>query len=114
MCHIEHRNREQDSFLPENSLSSQLIIAAIEYALKKLNQDYVSNTDLSGTIDSDQHPLCNLRFFYPINNKNIDVIELHQILIDNRLKYNIVFTIIPVLQLQSENILLSICGVRYE
>lgn len=100
VCYVEHR-------LPtvlNDSLNPEIILTSLEYALRKINQDY--NT-------SGIQPLVQLRIFYPVN-REINVEHIQNVLKENKIKYNIVYTIVPVSQLQKKNTLLSIVGVRYE
>lgn len=95
VCQIENH---------EDSLMNETIIKeTIDYVLHKLQQGH----------ESDTMSLRALKLFYPVN-KRIPLDEIVRIMNDYQSTNSLVYTVVPVLSLQSPHTYLSICGVRYQ
>lgn len=96
VCHIDN--------LDGSIMNEAIFQETIDYVLYKLHQGH----------ESDAMTLCALKIFYPIN-KMIPLEEIVRIMNDYQSTTNsLVYTIVPVLSLQSSHTYLSICGVRHQ
>lgn len=95
VCHIDNMEN-QDACLPESVFN-----AALEYSLHKLQQGY----------EEDNTSIYNIKIFYPLK-KNILVNNFINKIEDIKKSLRLVFTIIPVICLNSKHTFLSISGVR--
>lgn len=96
VCHIDNTEN------PDASLPDSVFDATIEYSLNKLQQGCECDNSIY-----------NLKIFYPTK-KNIVVNDLINKMESVKKSLCLVYTIIPVICLNSNHTFLSICGVRNE
>lgn len=96
VCHVDNTGDEHSLLL-----TVEIFEETVKYALQKLQQGH----------ENDSTSIYNLKIFYPLN-KNVCVEEFLSVLDDLKESFCLVFTIVPVIGLKSENTYLSISGMR--
>lgn len=98
VCHVDNSGENL-----EEPFSTEFFEEAVKYTMSKLQQGH----------ENDTTSIYDLKIFYPLN-KNINIEEFLAILEGLKESFCLVFTVVPVIGLKSENTYLSISGVRFQ
>lgn len=95
VCHVDNTGGDT------TSLSADVFRESVSYTLQKLDQGH----------ENDSTSIYDLKIFYPLN-KNVCIEEFLAILENLKELFCLVFTIVPVIGLKSEQTYLSMSGIR--
>lgn len=98
VCHVGTTTDDHAA----HAFSAQVFEETVRYTLQKLQQGH----------ENDSTSIYNLKIFYPLN-KNIRIEDEFLAMLEGlKESFCLVFTVVPVIGLKSENTYLSISGVR--